>query len=1060
MKLSTIKKITLLTVLIGGSSPSVYPLTKILDCTTIPQRYNQKIISNGACYYLGPGYTFGRVDVKGGFKVQYSSATAYLCIPPYETGANMAGYLLTISNLPYVSNSEFTYSGPVLKKAEPFKYIISAARGQRDLFIESAITVTYGEKFLYENDNQELQYTLLTDETAKVDECIYTTQSNQNVYNRAEIVIPSILPFEKNGFYDVTVTKIDNKAFSDLSELEKITLPATIESIGSGAFSGSSNLATVIIDATVPPTLSADAFDVTAVQNVAVYVPAESYLAYKTAPVWRDLNIIPSGDAVAMDGVGYKMADGMAVVTAFDSDAETVSVPSIVAIDGKDCAVAIELLPISYPNLKSIYIGEDVEIKAFSAKNVPNLKKVFYSGTSAPSISSGAMTSLSGQNIQVYGINEEAIAPIVTQTNGTPRIYAMLKNMFTADGIVYIPTSTAGRTCDAVDYDYSTPAPVLGETATYRNIMFSIKNINPYIFHQAKSVESIIINNLIPLPNSFAQATGVRTLELNCGDISAEAFINNTSLSKLSIGGKGNIGQSAFAGSGTALTTAGAEIEINNEGSIGNSAFKSFGPIDKLHIGENVTGVETSAFEGAFSAECEGVVQIECNGSLGAKAFYNTRNIRSLTIVPHVSGIGENAFRYAMVNATATAIINNSGAIGENAFRNNNALTSVKIGDYCTAIKSLAFTVNSQLKEVSVGDGCTEIGNQAFNNNVSLEKIVLGDGVKTVGNEVFKGDTALKDVTFGSGLTSLGNYVFDNCEAMASLTVKAVIPPVCGTYDFRHIDTWSCELLVPRKSVDAYAKAPQWNEFMNLAAYSDPNEVTDIVVDPESGLGDLFADGLALFVGDSKEVSLKVVPDTAQAELTWSSSDNEVVTVGDGLIVAVGAGEATVTVTAGDVSREFAVKVSKREQSISWEQEFVGVTEGSVVELTATATSGLDVEYTVIAGSASVTDATLFVDEIGAITVEASQPGNNEYLAAKSLRRTLNALSGVDFVSADGSSYRIEGRELQIVAGDFRLYNLQGILVESGSAPKCIALLPGETFILHLNGKAIKLMVF
>lgn len=1035
--------LALLIMLCATSSASALEMTFKFD--RMPDEYSSEFVTNS---FLKPKFIQGKVEISTSGDVFYHSDTQNIQF--YSTGSSY----LYIRHLPFISSYSIKYSYDnadrlIEEKLEPFELVLTNERRQYDCIATSIkeITLYYGVNFVWKN----FRYTLLTDETAKVERSA----------NSSEVVVPSILPFEKEGFYDVTVTTIDDKVFASLSKLQKVTLPSTIESIGRGAFSNSPNLAAVIMQSVTPPTLSEDAFDKDAAYKVAVYVPAESYSVYKSAPVWKDLNIIPSGEAVTIDGIEYIPGDETAVLTAFGNDTETVAVPSTISIDGQDYPVVIGILPgNTYPNLKSVYIGENVGIQSLSGNNLPNLKKLFYLGTSAATVNPGAMTSPDGQDMQVYGVNEEAVAGIVAQTKGTSRIYPMIKNRFTADGIVYFPTSTAGRTCDAVDYDYITASPVIGETASYRNVKFTIQNINPYIFHQAKSIEKITVNNTLPLPSHFAKETSAFEINLKCADIPAESFINSTKLERLTINTTGNIGSSAFANSSTALTFRGAEIEINNEGTIESNAFLSFGPIDLLEIGKNVTGIEDSAFEGAFSADAKGAVDIKCNGPIGDKAFYNTHNIKDLYIAESVTGIGAEAFRYAMTaNQQVTVFLDNSGEIAEDAFRNNSALVKVQVGEECNSIAETAFAENEALEDVTVGNGCVSIANQAFANNPALEKVVLGDAVKTIGNELFINDAALKDVTFGSTLTSLGDYVFDNCAAMEKITVNAVEPPVCGTYDFRHIDTWSCELLVPGKSVDAYATAPQWNEFMNLSAIVDPKEVTDIIIDPESDLGDLFANGLDLYVNDSKEVAVKIFPETADAELMWISSDESVAAVENGTVTAVGAGEAVITVKAGDISREFTVKVSKREQTILWEQEFTSLSEGETIVLTATASSGLDVEYTVISGSASVDGVTLKIENSGAVIIEASQPGNEEFLQAEAVRKSFNAMSGVDGIVAGGALFEVDGNELAILSGNYSLYNLRGILLEAGEAPARITLQSGNIYILRIANKNIKLVI-
>ncbi|MDR1666407.1 MAG: Ig-like domain-containing protein [Bacteroidales bacterium] len=69
---------------------------------------------------------------------------------------------------------------------------------------------------------------------------------------------------------------------------------------------------------------------------------------------------------------------------------------------------------------------------------------------------------------------------------------------------------------------------------------------------------------------------------------------------------------------------------------------------------------------------------------------------------------------------------------------------------------------------------------------------------------------------------------------------------------------------------------------------------------------------LTLKVGDREQLSASVVPAVAHPPaLQWSSADESVATVDDGLMEAVAAGETSVTVAYQDVSRVIAVKVEE-----------------------------------------------------------------------------------------------------------------------------------------------------
>ncbi len=80
-----------------------------------------------------------------------------------------------------------------------------------------------------------------------------------------------------------SVTSIGTSAFSDCSSLTSITIPNSVTSIGSRAFYGCSSLKAITCEAVTPPTLSSSN-DISSV--TAVYVPAGSVDAYKTATNW------------------------------------------------------------------------------------------------------------------------------------------------------------------------------------------------------------------------------------------------------------------------------------------------------------------------------------------------------------------------------------------------------------------------------------------------------------------------------------------------------------------------------------------------------------------------------------------------------------------------------------------------------------------------------------------------------------------------------------------------------------------------------------------------------
>lgn len=96
-------------------------------------------------------------------------------------------------------------------------------------------------------------------------------------------------------------TRIGNGAFRKHSLLRYVILPATIESVGDGAFSGCKSLRQLNCHAVVPPVLGKDVFKLDEVNGIVLtplqeqlnlLVPEASVEAYKNAPGWKDFKAI------------------------------------------------------------------------------------------------------------------------------------------------------------------------------------------------------------------------------------------------------------------------------------------------------------------------------------------------------------------------------------------------------------------------------------------------------------------------------------------------------------------------------------------------------------------------------------------------------------------------------------------------------------------------------------------------------------------------------------------------------------------------------------------------
>ena len=203
-------------------------------------------------------------------------------------------------------------------------------------------------------------------------------------------------------------------------------------------------------------------------------------------------------------------------------------------------------------------------------------------------------------------------------------------------------------------------------------------------------------------------------------------------------------------------------------------------------------------------------------------------------------------------------------------------------------------------------------------------------------------------------------------------------------------------------------------------------------------------DELELLIGDDFKLTATVLPpNTTDKTVVWSSSDTSVAKVdAEGLVTAIGAGNAVITATCGSASATCQVTVNKFSQEIVWDQTFDNVKEGDVITLTATATSDLAVSYEITEGTslASISGNILTVIKVGEIKITASQSGNAEYDAAEPVTKTITIASGIEDVIAD-------------VNGRYIVHNLHGVVILDTENTDDVKSLPQGIDII--NGKKL-----
>ena len=156
---------------------------------------------------------------------------------------------------------------------------------------------------------------------------------------------------------------------------------------------------------------------------------------------------------------------------------------------------------------------------------------------------------------------------------------------------------------------------------------------------------------------------------------------------------------------------------------------------------------------------------------IATTAFYNCKNLKSVTFPEGVTTIGEYAFRYCS-GLTSVTIPDSVTSVGKYAFANCSALAGVKLSANMSKIENYTFYYCTSLESVTVPAKVKAIGNDAFFYCYSLKSAVIGSGVTAIGDRAFSYCRSLTSVVIPEGVTKIGVNAFNMCDGLTSVTFK------------------------------------------------------------------------------------------------------------------------------------------------------------------------------------------------------------------------------------------------------------------------------------------------
>ena len=233
----------------------------------------------------------------------------------------------------------------------------------------------------------------------------------------------------------------------------------------------------------------------------------------------------------------------------------------------------------------------------------------------------------------------------------------------------------------------------------------------------------------------------------------------------------------------------GVEYSVNR---IASSAFYNCRNLSSVTIPNSVIIIEKNAFRDCIGLNS--VIIPNSVTSIGLNAFENCQNLTSVTIPNSVTEIGCDAFRYCL------------------------RLTSVSIPNSITMINSYTFAFCESLTSVTIPNSVITIGDNAFNRCTNLSSVTIPNSVKNVNYSAFCDCKKLISITIPNSITSIETGAFQNCINLENVYCYAEKVPITHNLVFDGTYIEYVTLYVPSSAINSYKTQRPWSDFGTIKA--------------------------------------------------------------------------------------------------------------------------------------------------------------------------------------------------------------------------------------------------
>ena len=516
-----------------------------------------------------------------------------------------------------------------------------------------------------------------------------------------------------------SVTSIGNSAFRNCSGLTSVTIPNSVTSIGSSAFSGCNGLTSV----TIPNS-------VTSIGNYAF--KNCSGLTSVTIP-----NTVTSIGEDAFYGTAWysNQPDGVVYAGKVAYEYKGTMPSNSTSIVLKDGTLGIadraffncsRLTSVTIPNSVTSIGNEAFRYcSGLTSVTIPN--SVTSIGSSAFSNCSG-LTSVTIPN-SVTTIESSAFYGCTGLTNIT------------------IPNSVTSIEGGA----FSNCSGLTSVT-----IPNSVTSIGNYAFKNCSGLTSVTIPNTVT-------------------SIGEDAFYGTAWYSNQP-DGVVYAGKVAYKYKGTMPSSTSIVLKDGTVG-IADYAFSSYSSLTGVTIPSSVTSIGSYAF-----SDCRGLTSITIPNSvttIESHAFYRCTGLTSVTIGNGVTSMGSHVFDdTAWFNNQPDGLVYAGKIAYEYKGPKPNYGTSIVLKDGTLGIADYAFDHCTGLTSIDIPNSVIKIGEDAFLDCGGLTSVTIPNSVTSIGDYAFNKCSGLTSITIPNSVTSIGSYVFYRCTGLTSIIVP------CEKHDY------------------------------------------------------------------------------------------------------------------------------------------------------------------------------------------------------------------------------------------------------------------------------------